>query len=376
MVKKYKKAKKKSIKSILYKNIYIDTPYRVVLGILTIIILTAITSVAFRYGVKLETINSLYYTEKSNLDYNVYLKPNDYFEEQFLGKDRQYVASLIDYISADFKYELNASDPFDYTYDYWITATLIAKEKTDKAKVVYEKEFPLLSKKDFKFKDSNNFYISENVKIDYAYYNEIINNFKKSYGLSLDSNLIVKMYVTMNGKEKSIKQDINSNQVMEVNIPLSEQTININMDYKEINDSKIVEEVSNTEIINYTLFVICIIALILDLIVVVRFVRFLEKIKNPSTEYNKKLHRILKEYDRAIVKTRRLPDIKDLKLIEVASFEELLDARDNLEEPILYIDITPNQKSCFLIINQKQVYKFVLKAADLDLFKKQKKKNN
>lgn len=371
MVKKKENLKKQSI---LSRNIYIDTPYRVILGLIAIIVVTLINALSFQGGVKLETINSLYYSEKSNLDYKVYLKENNYFEEKYLGKDRQYIASLIDYISADFKYDLNASNPFDYNYKYWVTATLIASEKGENGKTVYEKEFTLVEPKTFDFKDSNNFSINENVDIDYAYYNNIMNSFKKDYALTLDSKLIVRMHVNLSGKATHIKQDINSNQVMEVAIPLSEQTININMDYKDINNYEVVEEVSNTEIINKVLFGIFIITAILDVVIVVEYVRFLERIKKRSSLYSKKLNRILKEYDRAIVKTRRMPDIDDLKMIEVESFEELLDARENLERPILYIDIHPGQKCCFLIINQKEVFKFILKDSDLE--KEQENKKN
>lgn len=370
MVKKKENLKKQSV---LFRNVYIDTPYRVVLGLLAIILLTAITTLSFRWGVQLETINSIYYNEKSDLDYKVYLKENNYFQEKYLGKDRQYIAGLIDYISADFKYELNASNSFDYQYRYWVTATLVAKEKGENSKVVYERDFSLIEPKTFELKDSNNFNINENVEIDYDYFNDIMNSFKKDYALSLDSNLIVKLHVDLLGNAENIKQDITSNQVMEVSIPLSEQTINISMDYNKINNYEVIEEVSNTEVINKFLFIICIISLVLDVIVVIEYVRFLERIKQHSDAYTKKLNRILKEYDRAIVKTRKMPDVDDLKVIEVESFEELLDARENLERPILHIDVHPGQKSCFLIINQKEVFKFILKASDLEKEEKKDK---
>jgi len=51
-----------------------------------------------------ETID-LIYTENSELNYKVYLKENDFFNVRYLEKDNQYIASLIDYIEADFKYE-------------------------------------------------------------------------------------------------------------------------------------------------------------------------------------------------------------------------------------------------------------------------------
>ena len=363
-------------KLILFRSIYIDTPWRIIIGLLAIIVLTAINAVSFRYGVKLETINSMYYNEKSDLDYKVYLKQNDYFDEQFLGKDRQYIASIIDYISTDFTYNLVASKKFDYTYKYWVTANLVAKEKGEDGKVVYDKEYPLVDVKEVSLTDSNSFAINENVKIDYGYYNSIMESFRKDYGLSMESNLVVKLHVEFLGNEANIKQDIASNQEMELTIPLTEQTINVGMDYNKINDYEVVEESSNTEIVNKVLFAICIISLILDIIVVIEYVRFLEKIKKSDSLYNKKLHKIMKEYDRAIVKTRAMPDIDDLKIIEVETFEELIDARENLEKPILFIDINPGQKSCFLIINDRDAYKFMLKEKDLEeeLAKKKKAK--
>lgn len=45
------------------------------------------------------------YEERGKVDYEVYLKSNEFFEEEYLERDQQYIASLIDYITADFYYE-------------------------------------------------------------------------------------------------------------------------------------------------------------------------------------------------------------------------------------------------------------------------------
>ena len=42
------------------------------------------------------------YTEKSNVEYNVCLKNNDFYEEKCLPKNMKYVASLIDNIQVEF----------------------------------------------------------------------------------------------------------------------------------------------------------------------------------------------------------------------------------------------------------------------------------
>ena len=42
------------------------------------------------------------YDEKSKIDYNVYYKENEFFDSTYLESDKQYIASLIDNIDADF----------------------------------------------------------------------------------------------------------------------------------------------------------------------------------------------------------------------------------------------------------------------------------
>ena len=44
------------------------------------------------------------FDEKSKIDYKVYLKENEFYDEPYLGKDMLYVASLIDKIGIDFDY--------------------------------------------------------------------------------------------------------------------------------------------------------------------------------------------------------------------------------------------------------------------------------
>ena len=49
-----------------------------------------------------EDIDPINYTEKETIDYKVYLKENDFYTEKYLGKDKAYIASLIDYIDLEY----------------------------------------------------------------------------------------------------------------------------------------------------------------------------------------------------------------------------------------------------------------------------------
>ena len=78
------------------------------------------------------------YDETSDIDYKVYLKDNDFYEKNYLEKNNQYIASLIDYIDADFNYKLSMDDKnVDYTYSYKIDAIVNVKEKNTNNSLYY-----------------------------------------------------------------------------------------------------------------------------------------------------------------------------------------------------------------------------------------------
>lgn len=310
-------------------------------------------------------VKQFFYSETSNLDYKVCLKENEYFSEQCLDKNLQYVANIIDYIDAEFKYVLNSSNLFNYKYKYYITAKVVATEKGNNSKVLYSNEDIILPEKEITVTSSNNLIIEEKIRIDYDKYNEIIKAFKRDYTLSLDSNLIVTLYVSFNGKYDDINEEIINNKNSSITIPLSEQTLDIEMNYDNINDSQVVESSFKNSSENLLLYIICAIFSILDIIFIIKLMRLLNKVTVTKTIYEKTIDKIMKEYNQIIVETKNIPNLENTRVIEVKNFEELLDAREMIGKPILYIKIN-NQKSWFMISNGDEIYKYVLKAADLE----------
>ena len=66
-----------------------------------------------------------------------------------------------------------------------------------------------------------------------------------------------------------------------------------------------------------------------------------------------------------IVVSKKEPDIYGLKVIECNSFNELFDAQQALEKPIVYYELVKNQKALFIINNGTEVYRYILKDCDL-----------
>ena len=64
--------------------------------------------------------------------------------------------------------------------------------------------------------------------------------------------------------------------------------------------------------------------------------------------YDVTLSKILREYDRVIVNSKKIVDLNNEKeIIDVNSFTELLDVRDNLEKPIIFsLKFIKDKKEC------------------------------
>lgn len=372
-----KKALKVDVKrkNVMSKKIYIDTPLRVFILVGVIVFFGMLSIICLKKALETKTYSSIYYNEKSNIDYRVYVKENPYFnDKEYLDKGQQYIASIIDYVDANFSYNFNASSFVNAEYRYLIKAEILVHERGDSSKVLYKKSDTLVPEKIIKKDNSNNYSIRENVKINYVMYNNLVSNFKKDYSLSLESKLNVTLYVFMKGTTDVVEKPLSSAQTMVLSMPLTEQTVNIQMDYKPVNDANIVEEYSNVETINIIYFVIFGVSLLVALIFTVILVRFIKKIQVKGTEYDRQLSRILKDYEGILARVKKVPYFDGRTVIELEGFDEILDISEKLDKPILFLEMHKHQKSWFLVVNHNEIYKYVLKLVDVDKanFRKEK----
>ena len=96
-----------------------------------IIILTLAVLISSIVAVQFKRKYYIGYREGGSIDYNVFLKENEFFEQTYLGKDQSYVASLIDKIIANFSYEIDMdTDDVNYRYSYSIKSRLEIMDDT------------------------------------------------------------------------------------------------------------------------------------------------------------------------------------------------------------------------------------------------------
>ena len=216
------KFKMKTEKKTLYMSFKVRIFVFVIifLALFTVSLLCATKIIEKTYAVPVT------YTEKINEpNYKVYLKENEFYLEPYLPKNQAYVASLIDYIDVDLQYIFTIDDITNIDFEYKVLADLIIE--SGNGKELGKREYTIVDSKEKSMKNLNEYLITENLKLDYNYYNQLANSFRSLYGVDTVSYLKVYLSIQKKGSGEgySIDEKNNYNVIM---IPLSERVIESN----------------------------------------------------------------------------------------------------------------------------------------------------
>ena len=305
------------------------------------------------------------YAETTNLDYRVYLKENKFYEEKFLEKGMLYVASLIDHIEIDFLYNFNIDEKVDLDFKYNITGVLSITDNDGK-NVYLTKDYKLLEDKTFSLSGGEQDHtLTESIIIDYGAYNKLANSFKSTYGLDTASKLTVYLNVDKTSRDEQLK-DIEKDSNMLIEIPLSQRSVSISMDYKDINRHSSLVKSPSVTVNSYVFMILAVILLGVAVFGLYKLLKLLGLMNNKKSNYDKFIAKMMRQYDRLIVVHYTCPDLSNYNVIKIKEFNELLDMRDNLKVPIMYYNVTDHQKSYFYILNNNDLYLLVLKSVDFE----------
>lgn len=306
------------------------------------------------------------YNEDSDLDYQVYLKSNDFYKENHLEKDNKYIVSLIDYISADFNYKLSMDEKdINYNYSYKIDATVSVKEENTNY-MIYTFTDNLLSVDN---KTSNSNYdvnINEQLKIDYNYYNNIISRFTEIYELDgAESTLDIKMYVNVTGSCDDFTEDSDKQSVISLSIPLDETIISmdINDGLADAEDNVMACKKDGTFSIIFLFASMMLVGVVVYL--GVKLVKYMIQTRTARSMYEKELKKILSNYRCYIQKINNDFDLKKYQVLKVDTFTDMLEIRETIQEPILMVGGNEKQATYFLIPSKtKLLYLYGLNVSD------------
>ena len=240
--------------------------------------------------------------------------------------------------------KLGNSEKTDYKATYYITANLKIYEVGEPSNVYWSNDETLVEEKELTISDKID--INESVAIDFNRYNQLVTDFSKDYALLLDSTLDVTLHIALTNEE----EELNKTKTVTATIPMNKQSFSIT---KNTQTNPLEEVTIKTHNFNVLYLIFAIIILVFDAIFIKRLIGYLKENVLNKNKYQKEIEKILKTYDQIIVISKNPPDIENVKKIEVENFEELLDAQEELNNPIIFYENKTTHRSMFVIIGQE-----------------------
>ena len=334
--------------------------YFCIVVILTVLILSLV--LAFINQNKPYYIN---YNEKGTVEYKVFLKENEFFQKDYLKENNQYIASLINNITADFNYVLEITENVEYKYSYKINAEVDVKEKgTSNSLYTFEEE--LIKEKTDTVYNGETIVLTESLNIDYNHYNDLIKKFISVYDLDdIESTLNVVMYVTAQGNCEEKTENADNESTISLSIPLTTKTMAIDISSDLIDASSFLacEEKSDLSIL--ILFALLVTAGA-DLFVIYCLAKYVVSTRTAENIYEAELKKILNNYSSYIQKINNDFDLSGYQVLKVDTFTDMLEIRDTIQEPILMLENKTKNSTYFLIPSKTKIlYSYGLKIDEI-----------
>ena len=317
----------------------------VIIGVVTIaIIISALVS---------NRLNKQYYieyTESGNIDYDVYLKDNEFYDTDYLEKNQSYVASLIDKIIADFNYEIEMqAEDVNYRYSYTIKSRLEIVDDTSGNKI-YNSQKELVSVQNQSHNSSNRLTINEIVVLNYDEYNDLASRFLATYDLASETtnHIVVTLTVDVLSDCNAFSGSSVDTYSSELRIPLTTKTVNIKMTSSVPDaDSKMLAcaRGAGSEVFKTTAVVLAVV----DALLVLLLIAFICLTRTADITYTARIKKIVSQYKSYIQKIKNLFETHGYQVIMVESFDEMLEIRDTIQAPILMYENEDQTCTKFLI---------------------------
>lgn len=301
------------------------------------------------------------YNINKNTDYKVYLKKNNFINQDYMGMNETYITELVDYIDSNFLYNFSVSQKATSKYEYKIVSELnveyYATGQTEGTKL-WSREYTLLEPKIIET-DANQININENIKIDFNSYNEEMKKFKSEFGLPIKSYLDVKLIVNSEIEVPSSGKTEKDSSVINLNIPLNLQVFNISQNYEKASNGQVFDETNQSNKSNIILLVVGIILLAISFIGILNVFRKIIS-ADRRTDYEIALNRILKNYGDIVAEILTPTETDGMKVIYVKNFDQLLDIEEEIRMPILFYETVEGEEGEFSIISDNIVYRYIL----------------
>lgn len=300
------------------------------------------------------------YTEKSSLNYRVYYSENPFYTDEYITEGKTYVQEYVDKISADFSYDVEYTDKLTKgEYEYYVQAKLIAYTPGDEDNDLWTKEYRLTDVETASILKDSSYAIKKSVDIDYHMFKNDFETYRITTGVNANAKLIVELIVNNHGEYPDLDNfDYSSSVKME--FPLGDTTFKIKTTTTDEEDKHRIVKFREEDHEKLYMKVIVILLWILAIFTTVVLIIVVSFNRKKISYYERILRKILITHDSIIVNVEKLPSLSGKSIVDVTSFDELLDAQGEVRLPINFKEDKKKHISKFVLVHDDLAWVYTL----------------
>lgn len=324
--------------------------YRSLYYVILMVVFCVLGYVFLDSGLNTKTRFKIDYQNSSNVVYKV-----NYLEDKYTTEGDKYVSNMVDYIDIDYNYRNMLSEYVGGYYRYNVMAYLTAYED-DISENLWQKKHYLVNEKTVVIdqNDADTIEIEDNFRVNFKEYREEVNQFIKDSQIDVKGYLHIRINILEFLKFDSLNNEYADNKVITIDIPLTDDVFEIDVNNLEGGDSYY--EFGSNGVINIVLLIIGAFCLSVGIALGVLVIRQFKIINDRQSKYNKELRRILSKYDDCIVRVNRLYVNKKYNMMYVDSFDELMDVCQKKNKMISFKETKRGIESTFVIIDGEDAW--------------------
>lgn len=328
--------------------------------------------IAYIFGKNLhkETIvSSLSYNETISDQLKVYYQENDFYTKGYYTiNDSPFLGSLIDNIDLDFDYYMYFSNEIYGSYKYNVIATLYVYEPGNENDPIWTKDYMLLDE-DMVSYSAKDYRLQKTVNIKYQDYLNEYKAYSRLSKVSSNAKIIVRFEVNNEGTYNSLPK-ISTKSYEYISIPLTESTFKVSKTTNVSKDDHVIKNSVKSEGDRIFSIIVIVLCVLLATVLVIIFIVAYKNDQKRESLYARKLKKIITAYDNILVSVKTLPETKELNVVNVTSFDELVDAQSEVRLPINYKEDSKKKTTKFILIRNDMAWVYTLKEGDLEDEKK------
>ncbi|MGE5544382.1 MAG: DUF5305 domain-containing protein [Bacillota bacterium] len=306
------------------------------------------------------------YQQKVKVDYQVFVLPNPFFEEESIGAGQGYLTPITDHIMAYLSYQLQGNGPAKIDGHYQVTAAvtgyLLKENNTGGQRIkvrVWERTYPLVPETPLASSDGK-VDLSKDVRINIREYVNFAERVQDEYKSAIDLAELSVRYDIQTGIETPEGRTTDSVCPAMI-IPIKGNSFTVDGTLADTKEGAIVVDktvpvplLKESRIGFSAAAVVFAIALL--------WVLFRTSVRAEDPLENE-LKRIIKKYgDRIVTGSGPIPNINKNSMILVSDFEDLIRVADEVAQPILHESIIENVHN-FYVMNGPVLYAYTLEPA-------------